>query len=104
MKINNPLKFQTLDPLIQEIVRARKTKKLTQSELAQISGVSRRTIILIESGGDCTLSTLRRVTMALGLEMVTKPKHLPTLDDLKRENEALFSSMRQAQNEQNRGH
>ena len=100
MLINDqPKQFkQHLDPLIQEIVRARKSQKFTQSQLAEMSGVSRRTIVLIESGGDCTLSTLRRITTALNLQMTVHTPHLPNLDDVTRENEKLFSSMRSFKN------
>ena len=80
-----------LDPLVQDIVVARKAQKLTQQQLAEMAGLSRRTIVLIESGGDCTLSTLRRLTTALGLQMQAKKPRLPTLDDVTRENEILFS-------------
>lgn len=85
-------KHPRLDPLIQEIVHTRKSQKFTQSQLAEMSGVARRTIVLIESGGDCTLSTLRRITTALSLEISVYKPQLPNLDDLTRENEKLFSS------------
>ncbi len=85
------------DPLIQDIVRARKSQRFTQGQLAEMSGVSRRTIVLIEAGGDCTLSTLHRVTAALGLRLTAQIKYLPTLDDVTRENEALFASTRSTQ-------
>ena len=90
-------KIEHRDPLIQDIVRARKSQRFTQSQLAEMSGVSRRTIVLIEAGGDCTLSTLQRVTAALGLRLTAQVKHIPTLDDVTRENEALFASARSAQ-------
>ena len=85
------------DPLIQDIVRARKSQRFTQGQLAEMSGVSRRTIVLIEAGGDCTLSTLQRVTAALGLRLTAQVKDVPTLDDVTRENEALCASTRSAQ-------
>lgn len=95
MQINTvPNKRSThldLDPLVQDIVVARKAQKLTQQQLAEMAGLSRRTIALIESGGDCTLSTLRRLTTALGLQMQANKPRLPTLDDVTRENEILFS-------------
>lgn len=83
-----------LDPLVQDIVAARRAQKLTQAELANFAGLSRRTIILVESGGDCTLSTLRRIATALGLEMRAHTPQRPTLDDITRENERLFAEMR----------
>ena len=87
-------KLERLDPLIQDIVLTRQAQRVTQKALAELSGVSRRTIIMIESGGDCTLSTLRRLTAALGLKMSARTQHVPTLDDVTRENDAIFSSMR----------
>ena len=90
-------KIERRDPLIQDIVRARKSQRFTQGQLAEMSGVSRRTIVLIEAGGDCTLSTLHRVTAALGLRLTAQVKHVPTLDDVTRENEALFASTRSTQ-------
>lgn len=91
-------KHLTLDPLVQDIVRARKLQKFTQQQLAEMAGLSRRTIVLIESGGDCTLSTLRRIATALGLEIRAYAQELPTLDDVTRENEKLFSELRSLQN------
>lgn len=84
-------KYQDLDPLIIDLVAARKAQKLTQQGLADMAGLARRTIVLVESGGDCTLSTLRRLAIALGLQMRANKPRLPTLDDVTRENELLFS-------------
>lgn len=95
-KTLTPAKYDNLDPFIQDLVRERKAQHFTQNQLAEMSGVSRRTIVLIESGGDCTLSTLRRITSALGLQMTAQTRYVPTLDDVTRENEALFASMRLA--------
>ena len=91
-------KHKHLAPLIQDLVRARKAQHFTQHQLAEMSGVSRRTIVLIEAGGDCTLSTLSRVASALGLQISAQTRYVPTLDDVTRENEALFSSMRVSKN------
>ena len=90
-------KIEYRDPLIQDIVRARKLQRFSQGQLAEMSGVSRRTIVLIEAGGDCTLSTLHKVPAALGLRLTAQIKHIPTLDDVTRENEALFASARSSQ-------
>jgi DNA-binding XRE family transcriptional regulator len=95
--LKNRSTLELRDPLIQDIVRARKSQHYTQSQLAEMSGVSRRTIVLIESGGDCTLSTLHRVTAALGLQLTLQARHMPTLDDVTRENDAFFSSLRSTQ-------
>ena len=80
-------KHQKIDPLVRDLANARKAQKFTQDQLAAMAGVSRRTIVLIEAGGDCTLGTLRRIATALGLEMQAYKPHLPTLEDLTRENE-----------------
>lgn len=96
MRTENSLKItakhQELDPLVRDFVNARKAQKLTQEQLAAMAGVSRRTIVLIEAGGDCTLGTLRRIATALGLEMQAYKPRLPTLDDMNRENEMLFAN------------
>ena len=86
-----------LAPLVQDIIRARKSQRLTQQQLADLAGVSRRTIVLIEAGGDCTLSTLGRMTTALGLQLGAHAQRLPDLDDITRENEILFSKLRSSQ-------
>lgn len=91
-------KHEYLAPLIQDLVHARKAQHFTQNQLAQMSGVSRRTVVLIESGGDCTLSTLSRIASALGLQIHAQTRYMPTLDDVTRENEAFFSSMRLSKN------
>jgi DNA-binding XRE family transcriptional regulator len=91
---HKPTKQRDLDELVRDIIAARKAQKLTQHQLAELAGLSRRTIVLIESGGDCTLSTLRRLTTALGLEMRAHTPRLPTLDDVTRENERLFAQAR----------
>jgi len=83
-----------LDPLVHDLVNARKVQKFTQQQLADMAGVSRRTIVLIEAGGDCTLGTLRRMATALGMEMQAYKPQPPTLDDLTRENELLFADRR----------
>ena len=95
---NRPPKHREVQPLVQDIVDARKAQKLTQEQLADLAGLSRRTIVLMESGGDCTLSSLRRVTLALGLQMRATPLQRPTLEDMVRENEMLFAQMRASQN------
>lgn len=101
MKTNKCLdklaKYQHLDPLVLDLVLARKNQKLTQQRLADMAGVSRRTVVVIEAGGDCTLTTLRRLVTALGLEMQVYKPRLPTLEDMTRENERLFAEQRMNQ-------
>jgi len=95
MKTNKSLdrlaKYHHLDPLVLDLVLSRKNQKLTQQKLADMAGVSRRTVVLIEAGGDCTLTTLRRLVTALGLETHVYKPRLPTLEDMTRENERLFA-------------
>ena len=79
-----------LDPLVASLVRARKSQGITQETLAQAAGVSRRTLIMIEAGGDCTLSTLRRLYTVLGMDIVARPYTTPTLEDVIKENETLY--------------
>jgi transcriptional regulator with XRE-family HTH domain len=58
-----------IDPIVAELLRARKTRGLRQQEVADKAGISRRSLVSIESGGDCTLSTLRGLCTALGIEI-----------------------------------
>jgi transcriptional regulator with XRE-family HTH domain len=58
----------------EDLVTWRQLSGLTQSQLADRSGVSRRTLIRLEHGdGGVSLENLRRVLRALGiLELLTK--------------------------------
>ncbi|MBC5765633.1 helix-turn-helix domain-containing protein [Ramlibacter albus] len=58
-----------LDPIVSELVRARKARGLSQQEVADKAGISRRALVAIEAGGDCTLSTLRGLCAALGVDL-----------------------------------
>jgi len=75
-----------LDPLAAAVYRARKREGMTQAELAAAAGVSRRTVVMLENGGDCTLSTLRRFYDVLDINMQPVPSRRPTLDDMNAEN------------------
>ena len=58
-----------------ELMRARrKTQGVTQTLLADYSGISRVSITKIERGGDLKLSTLLKLTELLGLEVIIKPR------------------------------
>ena len=64
---------QSLD--VGELMRARrKAQGVTQTLLADYSGVSRVSITKIERGGDLKLSTLLKLTELLGLEVIIKPR------------------------------
>lgn len=56
--------------IIQEIKMRRKSLKVTQDTLAELSGVGLRTVKQFESGKDNpTLLTLQKLTDVLGLEV-----------------------------------
>jgi len=78
--------YDHLYPFVEVIVKTRKNRGLTQAELAAAAGISRRAIVMIEGGGDCTLSTVRRLHAVLDIHM--KPTHAsrPTLDDMDEQN------------------
>jgi y4mF family transcriptional regulator len=55
---------------------------ITQQDLADISGVSLRTIKAIEKGnGNPSIDTLRKIADALGLELIMKVREIPKLWD-----------------------
>lgn len=58
-----------MDPIVAALLRARKTRGLRQQEVADNAGISRRSLVSIEAGGDCTLSTLRGLCAALGVDI-----------------------------------
>lgn len=74
-------------PLIQALIDERKLQGLTQAQLSDLSGVSRRAINLIEAGGNCTLETLQRLYEATGLEASARRSRL-TLDEVVQETDA----------------
>lgn len=78
-----------LDPLVARLIDTRKQLKYTQQNLADMAGISRRALAAIETGGDCTLSTLRALSRALDLEIELhspSAEGMPTLDDLTDDN------------------
>ena len=48
---------------------------ISQSKLAELSGVSRPTIARLEGGQDISLSNLNRISDALGMNLALLPKH-----------------------------
>jgi len=63
--------------LIQSIKSRREMLNVTQETLAELSGVSPRTLKQFESGkGNPTLQTLNKLADALGLELCLKVKDL----------------------------
>lgn len=62
--------------LIQVIKERREMLQVTQETLASLSGVGLRTLRQFESGkGNPTLSTLQKLTNALGLDLVIVVKN-----------------------------
>jgi transcriptional regulator with XRE-family HTH domain len=78
-----------LEQISEQIVAARKARKLAQLQVAQLAGVSLRTINLLENGRatDLGYSKLARILAAVGLELRLEPIEWrrPTLDELLRE-------------------
>ncbi len=70
-----------LDPIVAELVRTRKSKGLRQQETADKAGISRRALVSIEGGGDCTLSTLRGLCAALDIDIESKPPAVVPQDE-----------------------
>lgn len=69
------------DPIIVELRSARKLKGLRQQEVADRAGISRRALVSIEAGKDCTLSTLRALAEALGVQIEAKTQVSATAAD-----------------------
>jgi transcriptional regulator with XRE-family HTH domain len=73
----------------EKVAAARKLKKLAQAQVAQMAGVSLRTINMLENGRatDLGYSKLARILAAVGLELRLGPieSRRPTLDELLRE-------------------
>ncbi|TEA71930.1 helix-turn-helix domain-containing protein [Allopusillimonas ginsengisoli] len=84
----------TVDPILEQLVSTRKERKITQAQLAELARVSRRALVSIEAGGDCTLSTLRRLLQALDLDLRVEDASYnpPTLEDVYAENSARMAS------------
>ena len=64
-------------PLVTALTAIRKSKQITQAELAQRAGLARMTIQRLESNGlDPRLSTLQEMAAVLEQELVIIPAHL----------------------------
>ena len=78
-----------IEEMGEQIAAARRLKKLTQTQVAQLAGISLRTVNLLENGRatDLGYSKLARILAAVGLELRLQPieQRRPTLDDLLRE-------------------
>ena len=79
----SPRNQRERDPIVNELIRVRKERRISQQAVADMAGLSRRSLVAIESGGDFTLSTLRGLCAALDIELEARPPRLrPTLDDV----------------------
>lgn len=64
-------------PLVTALTAVRKSRQMTQAELASQAGLSRMTVQRLESNGlDPRLSTLQEMGRVLGQEFVAIPVHL----------------------------
>lgn len=87
--MRNILLMIDLERIGEQIAEARKLKRLAQTQVAQLAGVSLRTINLLENGRatDLGYSKLARILAVVGLELRLGPveSRRPTLDELLRE-------------------
>lgn len=72
-----------------EIGSKRRTRRLSQSQLAQLAGVSRATVEALENGrtGELGYTKVVKLLAVLGLDLrlVEAERHRPTLEDLREE-------------------
>ena len=84
----------TLGELGQSLRTARKTRRLSQAELAQSLGMSRATISAIENGtvGEIGIRKVMALSAFLGLELsLAARRERPTLQELREERRAANS-------------
>jgi y4mF family transcriptional regulator len=78
LETNNGNLFPIMDKLIElgkKIKERREQLSFTQADLAEITGISQRTIRSLEKGkGSISLSNLIKITEPLGLEILVKFK------------------------------
>ena len=70
-KVNNELKMNEAEyKIIEEIIMARKEKKLTQKDLAELVGTKQSNISRLESGNyNPSLNFLNKIALAVGKEL-----------------------------------
>ncbi|MFC4277978.1 helix-turn-helix domain-containing protein [Achromobacter aloeverae] len=85
---------RSLDPLVQALIQCRKEQRVSQADLAEAAGITRRALVAIENNAsDPTLGTLRALFTALGHDILARPfESAPTLDDILRENDRGYGS------------
>jgi len=72
-----------------KIRQARKEKGLTQAQLADLAGITRKTLSQMETGtvSDIGIRKVGRTLDLLGLELAVRPAGAPpTLEELQKEN------------------
>jgi HTH-type transcriptional regulator / antitoxin HipB len=62
-----------LDRTALQVMERRRALGLTQKEVADLAGVSRRSIIAIEDGSPTSLNTFLRILDVVGLQMTLQP-------------------------------
>jgi DNA-binding XRE family transcriptional regulator len=62
---------------LNQVMQMRKARLMSKAELARKAGVSPLTITRIEQGGDCRVDTMRKIILALGLELSDRNKVFP---------------------------
>lgn len=73
--------IHTLSGLARRFKEVRREAGMSCVELARLTGVSRNTIHRIETGEDCSASTLLRLLMAMKFTLQITPTRRPTLEE-----------------------
>lgn len=70
--------FLTMTPLSERIRQTRKAAKLSQTELAELAGLSRAIISQLENGkATVRLDVIHKILSALNMELWIKAPHQP---------------------------
>ncbi|WP_350495041.1 helix-turn-helix domain-containing protein [Neopusillimonas aromaticivorans] len=75
--------------------RDQKREGLSQTELAEKAGISRRALSKIENGADCTLFTLRRLYDVLRINLEFHKAKRYNLDEINERNRREFLRIQQ---------
>lgn len=70
------------EQLAHDLQGLRRDRHLNQTQLAERSGLSRRTITSIENGGNIGLAEFIRLANALGHDVVLRPQRTVVLEEL----------------------
>ncbi|WP_020676420.1 helix-turn-helix transcriptional regulator [Geopsychrobacter electrodiphilus] len=62
---------------LNKVLQMREALLMSKAELARKAGVSPLTISRIEQGSDCRVDTMRKIILALGLNLSEKSKVFP---------------------------